>query len=87
MRAVEKIGASLDGVKKVKVDFADQRMTLTMKEDKSLDEATLKKAFDGSDYSVKHFKQTEVADKKDDGDKEEKKGDVTSYSASIDGMT
>lgn len=85
MRAVKKTAAGLDGVDKVEVDFESKRMTLTMKEGKSLDEKTLKKAYADTNYSVKDFKAKDDAEEEADKEDAEEK-DTGNLKATITGM-
>lgn len=62
MKSVKKTVSSLDGVDKVEVDFENKLATITMKEGATLSEEGLKKAFEGSKFSITKFEQQGAKD-------------------------
>lgn len=79
MKTVKKTASSLDGVEKADVDFKAKRLTVIMKEGKSLKEKTLLSAFEDTRFTVKEFKQTQGG--------EEEASESATYKATISGMT
>jgi copper chaperone CopZ len=57
VKAVKKTASSLEGVDKVEVEFPARIATITMKEGATLSEESLKKAFEGSKFTVEKFEQ------------------------------